>query len=157
MAQETSTGVERGRVYKVRRTWVSGVAAGLGGGAVMGVLLSLLMRPVIEGAIPALVGLSGGLAGWVVHMSISAVFGVGFAALATRTPLAEYTDEPLPLVGLGLAYGAVLWIVAAGVLMPIWLSAVGVPMAPAVPNLNPTSLLTHLAFGAVLGLVYPYA
>jgi hypothetical protein len=40
--------------------------------------------------------------------------------------------------------------------MPIWLSAVGFPMAPAVPNLNPMSLLTHLAFGAVVGLVYPY-
>ena len=157
MAQETSTGVERERVYKVRRTWVSGVAAGLAGGAVMGVLLSVLMTPVIEAAIPALVGLSGGLAGWVVHMSISAVFGVIFAALVTLTPLADYTDRPLALVGVGLAYGAVLWIVAAGIVMPIWLSAVGFPMAPPVPNLNPTSLLVHLVFGAVVGLVYPYS
>ncbi|WP_336001273.1 histidine kinase [Halorientalis halophila] len=132
------------------------MGAGLAGGAVMGVLFSVLMTPVIEMAIPALVGLSGGVAGWVVHMSISAVFGVVFAALVTLTPLSEFADQPLALLGLGLAYGAVLWIVAAGIVMPVWLSAVGFPMAPPVPNLSPLSLGTHLVFGAVVGLLYPY-
>jgi len=155
MAQEAGSRVEHTSVYRERRTWVSGVAAGLAGGAVMGVLLSVLMTPVIEVAIPALVGLSGGLVGWVVHMSISAVFGVVFAALVALTPLADYADRPLALLGVGLAYGAVLWIVAAGIVMPIWLGAVGFPMAPPVPNLNPTSLFVHLTFGAVVGLVYP--
>lgn len=122
----------------------------------MGVLLSVLMTPVIEGGIPALVGLSGGLAGWVVQLSIGAVFGVLFAALVRLTPLSAYADEPLSLLGVGLAYGAVLWIVAAGIVMPIWLSAVGFPMAPPLPNLNPMSLVAHLAFGAVVGLLYPY-
>ena len=155
MAQKVETTVERRFGYEHRPAWVSGVVAGLAGGAVMGVLLSVLTTPVIETAIPALVGLSGGLAGWVVHMSISAVFGVLFAGLVTLAPVSEYADAPRALLGIGLVFGAVLWIVAAGLLMPIWLNAVGFPMAPPLPNLAPTSLVTHLVFGAVVGLVYP--
>ncbi|SEP09028.1 hypothetical protein SAMN05216388_103225 [Halorientalis persicus] len=156
MAQEAKTTVERGRVYRKRREWVSGAAAGLAGGAVMGVLFSVLVPPVIEAGIPALFGLSGGLAGWVVHMSLSAVFGVGFAALVTLTPLSKDTDAPLQLVGAGLLYGAVLWIVAAAIVMPLWLTAVGFPMAPPLPNLDAMSLVGHLAFGTVVGLFYSY-
>ncbi|RXK50402.1 histidine kinase [Halorientalis pallida] len=157
MAQKAETAVERRVGYEYRPEWVSGVIAGLVGGAVMGVLFSVLTPPVIEAGIPALFGLSGGLAGWLVHMSLSAVFGVGFAALVTLTPLSKDTDTPLQLVGAGLLYGAVLWIVAAAVVMPLWLTAVGFPMAPPLPNLDAMSLVGHLAFGTVVGLFYSYA
>jgi len=122
----------------------------------MGVLFSLLMPPVIENAIPALVGLSGGIAGWVVHMSIGAVFGVVFVAALTQPRLASVTESPGGVVGLGAAYGVVLWLVAAGVVMPLWLSAVGFPAPPPLPNLGLMGLLTHLVFGLVLGASYHY-
>ncbi len=136
--------------------WQHGVQAGLVGGLVMGVLFSLLMPPVIESGIPALVGLSGGIAGWFVHMSISAVFGVAFVAALTHPRLAAVGTSPAGVVGLGLAYGVVLWVVAAGVVMPLWLSAVGFPSPPPLPNLGLMGLLTHLAFGLFLGASYEY-
>ncbi|MBX0325997.1 histidine kinase [Halomicroarcula sp. F13] len=137
-------------------SWQHGVEAGLIGGLVMGVLFSLLMPPVIENAIPALVGLSGGVAGWVVHMSISAVFSVVFAAALTQPRLAAAAELLGGVVGLGLAYGVILWVVAAGVVMPLWLSAVGFPSPPPLPNLALMGLLTHLVFGLVLGASYHY-
>jgi uncharacterized membrane protein YagU involved in acid resistance len=126
------------------------------GGLVMGVLFSALMTPVIENAIPALVGLSGGIAGWVVHMSISAVFGVAFAAALAQPRLAAVTESVGGVVGFGLVYGAVLWVVAAGVVMPLWLSTVGFASPPPLPNLALMGLLTHLVFGLVLGASYHY-
>lgn len=159
MAQERrqdTKGLERTEAERDGRSWQHGVEAGLIGGLVMGVLFSLLMPPVIENAIPALVGLSGGIAGWVVHMSISAVFGVVFAAALVQPRIAAVADSVVGAVGLGLVYGAILWVVAAGVVMPLWLSAVGFPSPPPLPNLGLMGLLVHLAFGLVLGVSYYY-
>jgi hypothetical protein len=135
--------------------WQAGVVAGLVGGFVMGIMLTMQMTPVIENAIPALWGLSGGLAGWVVHMSNSAVLGVVFAAIASAGGLREYGRSSGTSAALGIAYGVVLWVVLAAIVMPTWLEAVGFPMAPAVPNFNPMSLVGHVVYGAVLGAVYP--
>jgi uncharacterized membrane protein YagU involved in acid resistance len=133
--------------------WKGGVVAGLAGGAVMGVLLSVMMTPVIQGAIPSMYGLSGGAAGWVVHMSHSAVLGVVFAGLAGALP--GYTDSTVKSAAVGAAYGVVLWIVLAAFVMPVWLSVVGSPANPPLPNFNPMSLVGHVAYGLVLGAVYP--
>jgi len=159
MAQETqqrTQAIERTETVPDGSSWQHGVEAGLIGGLVMGVLFSVLTPPVIENAIPALVGLSGGIVGWVVHMSISAVFGVVFVAASTQPRLAAVAESPAGVVGLGLAYGVILWIVAAGVAMPLWLSAVGFPSPPPLPNLAVMGLFTHLVFGLVLGASYHY-
>ncbi|WP_049971349.1 hypothetical protein [Haladaptatus cibarius] len=71
----------RGIANYRENAWQSGVLSGLIAGAVMGVMLTMQMRPVIEHAIPALWGLDGGAAGWTIHMINSAVFGVVFGAL----------------------------------------------------------------------------
>jgi uncharacterized membrane protein YagU involved in acid resistance len=159
MAQEARQDPQSlGQPVAVRdgQSWQRGVGAGLIGGLAMGVLFSLLMPAAIENAIPALVGLSGGTAGWVVHMSISAVFGVVFVAMLTQPRLAAAAKSGVGVVGLGLAYGAVLWALAAGVVMPLWLSAVGFTSPPPLPNLALMGLLTHLVFGLVLGASYHY-
>ena len=154
--QQETQGFERTGAVRDSPSWQHGVEAGLIGGLVMGVLFSLLMPPVIENAIPALVGLSGGVAGWVVHMSISAVFGVVFVAAFTQPRLAAVAESSGGVVGLGLAYGVIPWVVAAGVAMPLWLSGVGFPSPPPLPNLALMGLLTHLVFGLVLGASYHY-
>jgi uncharacterized membrane protein YagU involved in acid resistance len=133
--------------------WKGGVVAGVAGGALMGVLLSVLMTPVIQGAIPSMYGLSGGAAGWVVHMSHSAILGVVFAGVAGLLP--QYTDTTLKTVLAGAVYGIVLWVVLAAFVMPVWLSAVGSPANPPLPNFNPMSLVGHLVYGIVLGAIYP--
>lgn len=136
-------------------TWIRGMLAGLAGGLLFGIVMSMVTPAALEEAIPALVGLDGGIAGWFVHMSIAAIFGVVFAALVTRTSLSKYADSLGGMAGLGLVYGVVLWVVAASLVMPVWLDAVGFANAPAVPNFDTMSLLGHVVFGVVLGAIYP--
>ncbi|MGM0590972.1 MAG: DUF6789 family protein [Halobacteriota archaeon] len=142
----TPTVTEQGR-------WKGGVAAGLVASAVMGIMLTMQMTPVIQNAIPALYGLSGGAAGWVAHMAHGAVLGVVFAGTVEAIGSG---DDATKSAGLGIAYGVVLWIVLAAVVMPIWLGAVGFPGTPPLPNVNPMSLVGHIVYGVVLGVVYPY-
>jgi hypothetical protein len=147
-----STTTQRVGRFETLRPWQRGVLAGLVGGVVMGAAFVLLMPGLLGTAIPALVGLSGAAAGWVVHLSISAVFGVGFAAILQRMP--AYGASVSSSVATGVTYGVVLWVLAAGIVMPVWLSAVGFPNAPGVPNLAAAGFTTHVVFGAVLGAAY---
>ena len=142
----TETGRQTDALTANRPTWQTGAAAGILGAVAFGAMLSVMMTPVIENAIPAMYGLSGGLAGWVVHVSHGAVLGVVFAALAD--PL---TDSPGQTVLAGALYGVVVWAARAVLLMPVWLQAVGFPAAPEVPNVSQQSLLGHAVYGLVVG------
>ena len=158
MSQETQTSNATGTKLETGTgSWISGMVGGLVGGAVMGAMISIMMAPVIEGAIPALYGLQGGVAGWVVHMSHSAVLGVVFAAIM-GTGLGRFSDSVGATVAIGAVYGVVLWAVLAALVMPIWLAAVNFAGAPPFPNFAlPGSLPAHVVYGVVLGAVYPYA
>jgi len=148
MATDTSTSTDTG----VRLAdWQAGVVGGIAGAAVMGVLVSVMNAAVLAGAIPALYGLSGGIAGWVVHLSHGAVLGVAFAALVRALGGDRSTGT---VVGLGLLWGVLAWVGLAALVMPVWLAAVGFPMAPPFPNFAPPSLLWHAAYGGVLGVAY---
>lgn len=129
--------------------WPAGAAAGVLAAAAMAGSLLVASPPTLTAAIPRLYGLSGFGAGVAVHLSHGAVFGAAFAALALGTD-----SRPVAAL-LGVAYGLVLWFVAAGTLMPVWLASVGFPGAPAVPNLDPVVLGAHLLYGAVLGALFP--
>jgi hypothetical protein len=140
-------------------SWLGGVVGGIAGGAVMAVLISLMNPPTLAVAIPGLYTLTppaNGVAGWVVHLSHSAIFGVIFAAVMTAPAVESYADDLLPALGIGVAYGVVIWVVAAALLMPVWLGAVGFPSPPPFPNFAVPSLLWHVVFGGVLGAAYPF-
>ena len=147
MATETSTTAETSIDLN---DWQAGVVGGLAGGAVMGVLMSLMNPAVLEAAIPALYGLSGGIAGWIVHLSHGAVLGVVFAGIADS--LGDRGTGVI--VGLGIGWGVLAWIGLAALVMPVWLSTVGFPMAPPFPNFAVPSLLWHAVYGGVLGVAY---
>lgn len=136
-----------------RGNWKAGVVGGLAGGLLFGIMISMMMTEVMESAIPALWGLQGGIAGWFIHMVNSAIFGVVFAAIVGYGLKDRVTYGRS--IGVGLVYGLVLWIVAAAMVMPIWLQAVGFAGAPAFPNFDVMSLVGHLVYGLVLGAVYP--
>jgi len=134
-------------------TWRAGVAAGLAGSLAMGIAMAAMNPPVLEVAIPSLYGLSGGPAGFTIHMAHGAVLGVGLAAVfAVRPDLGGSAGRS---IGVGLVYGIVVWVVLAALLMPVWLSAVGSPASPPFPNFNPVSLVWHLIYGGVAGAVLP--
>ncbi|WP_256390831.1 histidine kinase [Natronoarchaeum rubrum] len=134
------------------RTWAGGAVGGLFGGVVMGVLMTVLMPGAVEVAIPAMYGLEGVSAGWGVHLLHSVLFGLVFAAIVMRPGIERYVPTSRAVVGAGALFGAALWLVAAGLAMPIWLSAVGFAGAPPLPNLAIPSLIAHLAYGLVLGV-----
>jgi hypothetical protein len=133
--------------------WQAGVVGGVLGAAVMAVAISLMNPPTLAAAIPGLYGLSGGVAGWVVHLSHGAVLGVAFAAVVETDALG--VDSVTRHFGAGLAWGVVTWVVLAALVMPVWLGAIGFPNAPPFPNFAVPSLVWHLVYGAVLGVVYP--
>jgi hypothetical protein len=158
MSSETRTGRGTGTGTGLA-DWQAGVIGGLAGSAVMGAMITMMMRPVIVGAIPALYGLApppNGLAGWVVHMSHSAILGVVFAAILSGG-LSRYGSSVGASAVAGLVYGIVLWAVLAALVMPIWLGAVGFANAPPFPNFAlPGSLPAHAVYGLVLGVLYPF-
>lgn len=124
-----------------------GAVAAVCAGVVMGVPLTTL-----KGSIPVIGVLYGSpspVVGWTVHLFHSLVFGLGFVALLTGSRLVRYRSRPLSTAGLGVAYGIAVWVVAAGLVMPVWLRAVGVS-AP-IPNLTAAGLLGHVLWGATLG------
>jgi hypothetical protein len=148
MATETATQTTESTVT---HDWQGGVVAGALGALVMGAMMVVQMRPVLEVAIPSMYFLNGGAAGFTIHVAHGAILGVAFAAIAsTRSDLTTAKS-----VGLGLAYGAAIWVLLAVLVMPVWLSVVGSPANPPLPNVSTTSLVGHLVYGGVLGLAYP--
>ena len=153
---ETQTQQREVQEITERQQWVAGGLAGFAGGIAMGVLLQVLMTPVITTAIPALYGLDGVVMGWIVHLFHSVMFGLAFAgAVILLPPLRRYTDSIGRSTGLGIAYGILIWATAAAIVMPIWLSTVGFPSPPPLPNFNPMSLVGHVVYGLLLGGLFP--
>ena len=125
-------------------------AAGLVAGVAMGGVYWLTsgVLPVIG----ALYGVESALVGWITHLFHSVVFALLFVAGASTSAFEERISGPLRSVLAGLSFGAVLWLIAAGVVMPLWLRAVGVPTA--LPNLPAIGLVAHGVWGVTLGYVY---
>jgi len=125
------------------------VGASLLAGAAMGTVTQLA-----GGAIPvigALYGVADPLVGWITHEFHSVVFGMVYAVLLTIVP-ERYAETLRGRLLVGAGWGAFLWAVAAGIVMPAWLRLVGIP-AP-LPNLAWPSLASHLVWGLALGLCY---
>jgi len=138
-------------------SWIGGVVSGLAGAVAMtALMLAMGATNVLAGAIPGLYGLAlppNPPAGLVVHLSHGAVLGVVFAAFVAAADL----EDARSVVGAGVAYGVVTWVVLAALVMPLWLGAVGFAMAPPFPNFAPPSLLWHLVYGVVTAAVYTSA
>jgi uncharacterized membrane protein YagU involved in acid resistance len=123
---------------------VAGIAGGLVGGVVFGVLMQVWdMIPMVA----MLVKSESVAVGWLVHLFNSALFGAVFALLVGR-----WATKLAPAAGLGLAYGVLWWVLGALLIMPAWLG-----MNAMIFELNTNawrSLLGHLIYGLLLGLVY---
>lgn len=157
MATETETAANIATTPETV-SWKGGALAGLIAGLVMGALIWMMNDAVIAVAMPALYGLApppNPIAGWVVHLFHSAVFGMIFAGLLRTEALADTLGSVTKSAGLGIVYGVVIWVVAAALVMPLWLQTVGFAGAPPFPNFAVPSLLWHAVFGVVLGALVP--
>lgn len=131
----------------------SGAAAGLVGGIFMGAVLTSLAPSFIVDMIPALYDLQGGIAGWFAHSVHSVLFGICFALLITKSPLRRYVDSVGKSAVVGAGWGILLWIIATGIVMPVWLSLTYYTEAPIIPYLRPSLFLAHLVYGTTIGVL----
>jgi uncharacterized membrane protein YagU involved in acid resistance len=129
-----------GRAALARRL-TAGVAGGLAGGLVFGMMMQVMG---MIGMIAQLVGSTSVAVAWVVHLAISAFFGAAFAVL-----LAGLLRGPGMALLLGAVYGVVLWVVGPLLLMPAFM---GMPVF-VIDQMAVMSLIGHVAFGVVLGVV----
>lgn len=132
---------------------VGGTLVGIIGGAAMGWIWNWFRPFIVQQAVPGMYNLQGALIGWVAHIVHSALFGVLFTVLITQTVLAKRASSLLRRVAFGVAYGILLWAVAAGIVLPLALSISDIPAAPLVPNLHPSGLLAHLVYGLIIGVL----
>ena len=123
---------------------LAGIVGGLVGGVAFGILMQLTgMIPMVA----MLVGSDSAPIGWLVHLFNSALFGAIFAV-----PFGRWAASLLPAAGIGLAYGVLWWVLGALLIMPAWLG-----MNEMIFELNTNawrSLIGHLVYGLLLGLVY---
>lgn len=150
MAIETDSAV---RTEIQQMHWKAGILGGLLGALVMGGLMLLMNEAVIAVAIPSLYFLApppNATLGIAVHLFHGAVLGLVFAGVASLFEV----ESPGSVLGLAVAWGVVVWIALAALLMPVWLGVVGSPASPPFPNFALPSLFWHVVYGAVLGGVY---
>ncbi|MFE5814024.1 hypothetical protein ACFQ6S_11540 [Streptomyces sp. NPDC056479] len=130
-----------GRVISV---W-HGVVAGLAGGLIFtGVMVAVGYLPVVA----ALVGSESAAVGLVIHLLISQLVGVTYAVFFRRRSFDAASG-----IGWGVSYGFLWWVLGNLTLLPVLLGAEPRWSAAALAVSFP-SLVGHLAYGAVLGLVY---
>ena len=124
-----------------------GVYGGLAGGVVFGAMMGMMgMLPMIG----KMVGQSSAVVGFFVHLIISATIGVGFSIT-----LGRYATDIGKGLGNGLLYGGVWWLLGPLTLMPLFMGmGLGVNWNLMAATKMMPSLMGHLIFGAILGIVY---
>ena len=157
MATETQTRL--GRFRAGRNGWIAGATGGIVGSVLFGLMMP---TATIANAIPAMYGIEGPAmtAGWLLHVFHGVVLGLVYVALVQFGPLADAATRLRGSVGLGVAYGVVTTALPVFV-MPLWLAAVGFPMAPPFPNLavpgTLMSLVGHVVYAVPVALAYALA
>lgn len=123
-----------------------GILGGLAGGVVFGVMMGMMgMLPMIG----EMVGAPSAILGFLVHMMMSAGIGAGFG-LFVGLFLPDRAQIPA-----GLGYGALWWVLGPLTLMP-WIMGMGFAanLNPAGMSASMPSLMGHLIYGGILGVVY---
>lgn len=111
-----------------------GILAGLAGGIVFGTMMQMMsMMPMIAG----MFGSKSDLIGWMIHLMISSVFGLGYGLLAFRISSRWVVS--------GMIYGILLWVIGTLILMPLMM---GMPLF----NFNTStvmSIMGHMIYGLI--------
>jgi signal transduction histidine kinase len=131
------------------------VALAVGVGIISGVTMAVAM--VLTGfgldVIGALYGIDQFGVAVITHEFHSIVFALMYATVLVMVPDDSGTKIGVRL-GLGAVFGLSLWLVAAGIIMPLWLRLVG--LGATLPNITLPSLVGHSVWGLTTGLVYHF-
>jgi hypothetical protein len=147
---------ERGRrtePFESGVSWRAGGLAGFVATAAMGLAIGAMDLATLRVAIAGLYGFEGSLvAGWVAHLVHGTLFGVVFAGVLADPGLYRVSEWLWKTVVAGVVFGLVLAVAGAGIVLPIWLGAVGVDVGASIPFVTVPSLLWHTLYGVVLGV-----
>lgn len=146
---ETEAAVRRDRTGRNR--WVGGAVAGLAAGLAFGLYLQFgvgVLPPREEIVGPETVAYS-----WGVHLFHSVAFALVYVGVVSLPRVARFADRPATGALLGAAFGVALWTVATGVAVTFWALANTVWALP-IPDLSVASLVGHVLYGVVLGVLY---
>lgn len=123
----------------------NGALAGIAGGVAFGILMGMMgMLPMIA----SIAGSSSATVGFVIHMVISAVIGIGFAIVLGK--FATSTGRSLLA---GILYGMVWWVLGPLTIMPMMMG-MGIQWNAAAMAKAMPSLMGHVIYGAILGFTF---
>jgi hypothetical protein len=141
--------------------WVAGAIGGFVGSVAFGlIMMYVIPAPMLEIVIPAMYGIEGPalLAGWAIHQFHGVVLGLAYVALVRVTPVRDAARGRTGALGLGVAYGVLTTVVLAGLVMPVWLGAVGFAGSPPFPNVSypgtVVSLVGHVVYAVPVAVAY---
>jgi len=123
------------------RRVLAGVVGGIVGGLVFGALMAMMgMLPMIA----SLVGSGSPAVGFGIHIMISIAIGLGLTV-----PFGGFLTGYVRALLIGLAYGALWWVLGPLFIMPMMLG-----MPPFMfDGTSLPSLMGHLIYGGILGVV----
>ena len=126
--------------HNIFNATISGIIAGLA----MGIYFSSMTEqlPVIG----SLYGVGDPVIGWTTHLFHSVVFALILIAMCDWLITDKRHWGWLILITAGWA--GILWLVAAGILMPVWLGLLGFPAE--LPALTMSGLISHALWGLVM-------
>jgi uncharacterized membrane protein YagU involved in acid resistance len=117
------------------------VVGGIIGGIIFGIMMQMMgMIPMIA----MMVGSESLVVGWLIHMIISIIFGLGFVIL---------TKFVSNLIIATIIYGVLIWILGPLLIMPMMLG-MGTMISHAFAPDQLMSLMTHILFTVILAIVY---
>lgn len=126
--------------HRLRLTF--GAAGGFAGGIIFGLLMQMMG---MLGMVAQLVGASAAAVGWLVHLAVSALIGAAYAVI-----FGGVAERWSVAVASGLGYGLVWWVLDGLILMP---ARLGMDLF-LLDTTTMQSLMGHLVYGLVLGLVF---
>lgn len=164
MSTETETGFGIGGTIG----WTIGGA--LGGAIAAGafaVVMWLFDPEILTGAIPSIYGFDpSSVLGLTIHFLHGIVLGIVFGVLVTRPTIlgmlqtsaeTETVSEmglTLRIVAAGFVFGLAIWAILPVIVLPVWEQAIGPAGAGDFPAVAVESMVGHMTFGLVLGLVF---
>lgn len=135
----------------------TGLTAGFVATVITAVAIALSGTELLSSTIPGMYGVENSLAvGLGAHLVHGTVFGLVFAFVLSDPELVPITNSLSKTMLAGLAYGLVLAVVGTGIIMPVWISAVGVVSAPTMPYLTAGLVGMNVLYGFALGALFPF-
>jgi uncharacterized membrane protein YagU involved in acid resistance len=121
-----------------------GALAGIAGGIVLGMMMAMMGSLTM---IASMVGSSSAAVGFIVHIMISAAFGMVFGLIGFKTA-ASKTQTLIR----GSIYGIILWVAGPLVMMPLMMGMSN--MVFSIGGAQLLSLMGHVIYGLVTAYIF---